>query len=111
MSELLPCPFCGGEATILIEGKYGCYTFHHEGAHKCPAAYAHCADYATETEAVKAWNTRVERTCEMEYIDAYEYPDGEEDYLCKCSNCGRESWEPAHNLPKFCGGCGKTVKR
>lgn len=49
--------------------------------------------------------------CEMEYIDTYEYPDGDEDYLCKCSKCGRKSWEPAHNLPKFCGGCGRMVKR
>lgn len=49
--------------------------------------------------------------CEMEYIDTYEYADGEEDYLCKCSNCGRESWEPAHNLPEFCGGCGRAVKQ
>ena len=56
-------------------------------------------------------NAKIDGTCEMDFIETHEYLDGEEDYLCECNNCGRKSWEPAHDLPRFCGGCGKAVKR
>ena len=55
MSELKPCPFCGGEATIQPEGDY------HE---------IHCEDCGIELnrrtydETVTAWNTRAETEAE-----------------------------------------------
>lgn len=52
-NELLPCPFCGGEATVERIGKSGYYYV------ACNTAY--CCDFGrfdTEAEAIAAWNTR-----------------------------------------------------
>jgi len=50
------------------------------------------------------------RTCEMDYLDTYEYPSGNESYLCLCSECGSQEWEPAHDLPLYCRRCGAEVR-
>ena len=101
MEELKPCPFCGGEATLLIDGKYGYYTFHHDGRAKCPAAYAHNADYATEAEAIEAWNTRAERTTR----NADKYADAG---FFICGNCGFGDGG-IEMTPNYCPNCGAKV--
>lgn len=64
MSELLPCPFCGGKADVMLtQGRYGqSYNIHHESIGKCPAAYVGMMNFAAKAEAVESWNTRYERT-------------------------------------------------
>lgn len=59
MTDLLPCPFCGGSATI-IDGKmvkgHGCYvecTDCHVSIFRCPDAPAD-----SRSAAIAAWNTR-----------------------------------------------------
>jgi hypothetical protein len=55
-SDLLPCPFCGNEAVLRDVGGRAPA---HIGActnKQCPS----CWGYATEAEAVAAWNTRTE---------------------------------------------------
>ena len=61
MSELKPCPFCGGEAKISM--KYVGYGSLGLGAHDWFGVY--CADcdtstreHQTEAEAIAAWNRR-----------------------------------------------------
>lgn len=113
-TELLPCPFCGGEADEY-EGDYGngiccmmCGAMVGEPIH---------LEYRTTkrvniAEAIAAWNTRAELgsgTCEMDYIDAYEPASGIEEYLCLCSNCGNQEWWPYNNLPSYCPNCGRKV--
>ncbi len=46
MSELKPCPFCGGEATC------------HNGDVWCSVCYTNTACGISQDEAVKNWNTR-----------------------------------------------------
>ena len=57
--ELLPCPFCGGVATIEesdllgdIRKSAGCGTEHCQG-------YQSTLTFSTHREVIAAWNTRV----------------------------------------------------
>lgn len=63
MSELLPCPFCGGEAeTLTAESMNGGYLF----GIMCNDCRSRGDVYDNEAEAIAAWNTRAE----MNYEDA-----------------------------------------
>jgi hypothetical protein len=84
MAELKPCPFCGGEISLVLcddEGNLhdesyrerpysglGCMLHHaHEDNPECPIASYECDGgilggvyiYDTEEQAVEAWNSRV----------------------------------------------------
>lgn len=64
MSELLPCPFCGGEAeTLTAESIHGGYLF----GIMCNDCRSRGDVYDTEAEAIEAWNTRSAGTCEPPY--------------------------------------------
>ena len=53
MSELLPCPFCGGEADV-IDYDDECWV-----AHQCAnGTSVETNSYETEAEAIAAWNSR-----------------------------------------------------
>lgn len=62
-TELLPCPFCDGEADVMLsQSRWGqSYTIHHDALGKCPAEYVASMQFATEAEAIAAWNARAER--------------------------------------------------
>lgn len=109
MSELKPCPFCGGEADEY-EGDYGngiycmmCGAMVGEPIH---------LEYRTTKrvnieEAIAAWNTRAERTCHRSDVDGYSF-------RFECSACGYVSI--VHNcetrldeLPHYCPNCGAKV--
>jgi Lar family restriction alleviation protein len=63
MDKLKPCPFCGGEAWIIrtndnnsspyVQCKFGVFR-----VPKCPLGHLVTWDYATEEEAIAAWNRR-----------------------------------------------------
>lgn len=55
--ELLPCPFCGGEARSYYNSSCDCCGFISGVVHcrSCPAEVNH---FNTEAEAIAAWNTR-----------------------------------------------------
>ena len=97
-TELLPCPFCGGEAAWFsyANGEYDV---------KCRNAMclAKTCRYATEAEAIAAWNTRTERTCHNLRDDEY----------FECSECDVETsieWcGSGYGSPKFCPNCGARV--
>ena len=114
--ELLPCPFCGGEAEVWshhYEEKditlwlVRCKERPYEAERACYASDSFISFY-TKAEAIEAWNTRAERTCKAEQdYDAMD--DGIPDCrIWKCS-CG-ESFPFWRGLnPCFCPNCGAKV--
>ena len=101
-TELLPCPFCGGEADISDEGndtepeRYWAYCTN-------PSCFVEgTAVYATEAEAIAAWNTRAERTCKREKHGRK--MDGS--WRMRCSECGYGIGDKRWN---FCPKCGAKV--
>lgn len=126
MSELLPCPFCGGEAEMLTaESMNGGYLFGimcndcrsrgdvYDTEAEAIAAWNSRADYhgyeqaAIEAwENIKAWNSRAERTCKQE-----ERGWGTEgDHARVWLTCGHDCMVPTvQDLPNYCPSCGCKV--
>jgi len=109
MNELLPCPFCGYEA--LVQPTYDIDTNERDGFFAWCSNYdCECKpqtrDYLTEAEAIAAWNTRAERTCEN---NAPAYLD----FLC--SECGFVHYHSEANDTgegngwNYCPNCGAKV--
>lgn len=97
MEELKPCPFCGGKAygyTVQTKEIFTEY-IHCE---RCNA----CSDvYETKQQAIEAWNTRHEPTCQkipgkMRYGTR----------VPKCSNCGQSLGDKRWI---YCPKCGFKV--
>lgn len=92
--ELKPCPFCGGEATegpVSVNGKpsgdigwVGCVP--------CGVFVSYTHGEVGRREAMRAWNTRAERTCRIEWRgEVYESEDCiEEDGSYFCTACDQE---------------------
>lgn len=105
-SELLPCPFCGSKAEMYIN-----YAWSHS-AYTILCSNSLCAvcpmvECDTEEEVVKAWNTRVEKTCVMKSIKHGPLYD-----VFQCTNCGTEFAE--RNTEdyidyEYCKVCGAKV--
>ena len=109
MSELIPCPFCGGEARKSGE-RFENTILSWVYCLSCGAAggYQH-----TEAEAIEAWNTRAERTCEN--VSKWK------DERLECSECGcitdYVSYEDepymmtdeGATIPSYCPNCGSRV--
>ena len=102
MSELKPCPFCGGEAFVSIVGV---------SCSKCPAAMIVDAN-ATEQDAIDAWNTRAERACTNTKMDGSYF---------RCSRCHATFdmlddegepviwWNDSPQFNSYCPCCGAKV--
>lgn len=104
MSELKPCPFCGGEAEMH-------YVSDIFSRHR-PSYWSQCCNcrmsgkhHRTRQEAIDAWNTRAERTCEFKPFKGPISDTDEEgnrqgvcsvcsaymhEQFCYCPNCGRK---------------------
>lgn len=64
MDDLLPCPFCGGEAyeeTFKYDDNSPTMFNNCCGNKNCPASYV-VAEITDKQEAIKAWNTRTPDT-------------------------------------------------
>lgn len=91
MDKLKPCPFCGGEAEIAYSRNY--YVW-------CDKCETRGDWYSTEAEAIKAWNTRAERTCRIS-MDDYG--------ICECDKCGWYDYWNSLKAPNYCPVCGAEV--
>ena len=106
MSELKPCPFCNGEASVLRmdygddSTVWGVFC-----ANDSDDSFSHghfIDNFATEAEAIDAWNTRAERTCTREKHGVK--TDGS--WRLRCSLCGYGIGDKRFN---YCPNCGARV--
>lgn len=107
MSELLPCPFCGGEAEKLTSTD----GFTSIGCLNCNPFLGVMVQRGTEAEAIAAWNTRAERTCKWELEHSGTLYD-----KWRCSKCGYLFVEPRCDNgytdlePRYCPQCGARIE-
>lgn len=116
MSDLKPCPFCGGDDVNMgvrphfREGKGNGWTVlcadcgGSIGYIERPDGHFY-AEYDTKSEAIAAWNSRAERTCECIVEYAKSPLDGKTIVLHRCSSCN-ELMRPHMN---YCPNCGCKV--
>ena len=89
-TELLPCPFCGGEAELVCD---------------CGFWWARCGECSGcgpatgKEQAIEAWNTRAQGKCKVE-----EYEDTG---IPVCSECG--AVQPDDHIVYYCWCCGRKV--
>ena len=114
MSELKPCPFCGGEAELIwnaIGGFAGCFD------EDCPvgpstATFAVGDEWKSEADAephiIDAWNTRAERTCKIEGSRSIDYGYASVGMVWEWDlSCGHTV--EAEDSPDYCPQCGARV--
>lgn len=106
-TKLLPCPFCGGKAetrTSTWNDKNYKWTVQCK-TNLCMGEMG-CAFYRTEAEAIEAWNTRAERTCEeLGSIRIWQ-----ECYVWSHElSCGHEVDTLDMEPPNYCPECGAKV--
>lgn len=132
-SELLPCPFCGGEAKTVLADTYPHRGMLHSWFVACKDSECGCelgfygmdengtcGTYETEAEAIAAWNTRAATTIgqvAVEVVPTKRTCKGESDMSeWVCSEC--QCWIPTgitHENKKrvsawnFCPHCGAKV--
>ena len=107
MIELLPCPFCGGEA-YMTEGVNGYRMsdiFHGVECMDCRANIEMAC--MTAIEAAQAWNTRHERTCQM--MDG-QWDNGQCTWGTVCSECDAHLEHERGRHLNYCPNCGARVE-
>ena len=110
MNELLPCPFCGGQARTMIGDKWWVTC----SACTCEIGFdgmdenGYYGHFNTEAEAIVAWNTRAERTCKV--VACYSPSDlNDEVEWYFAFSCGCELYWDEAIPPNFCPNCGARV--
>lgn len=96
MTDLLPCPFCGGEARVWKYSHPSRGEYWHAVCEEPYCCIVGCED--TEAEAIAAWNERAERTCRNLSGDFAVF---------RCSECGYFERDCA--CANYCPHCGAKV--
>lgn len=115
MTELLPCPFCGGEAEVN-ENSFIWVA-------QCQTCGGSTGLLDTEAEAIAAWNTRYHSEFEETVIKAWEEIKNYTDRTCKaeyrsggygiggwyCLACGGYMHDDLQQDMAYCPNCGAKV--
>lgn len=112
MTELKPCPFCGGEAELTGFNAPEYWVW-------CPSCKASTDAHTGKENAVAAWNTRAERTCEnVNEVRENGKLVKRVARIFKCSACGygiddvymtNERDFMTDDWPRYCSSCGAKV--
>ena len=103
MSELKPCPFCGGEARFETYGDAYCAVV----CQSCNCG-TNTMSFDDGMRAVAAWNRRAERTGTLRHVD---WDDGQCTWGCKCSACGYRFEHETGVCWHYCPYCGARIER
>lgn len=109
MSELLPCPFCGGEAVFN--------TYRTTCSVDCPECRIGTYQVALDDykAAIEAWNTRAEMSHEdiAILLDELGVPErtceNMQEHGFECSECGFFDAYADETRTKYCPNCGAKV--
>ena len=101
MDTLKPCPFCGGEARLRAKHFTDGTCSYWVNCARCKAQVEPVTD--VPEVAIKAWNTRAERTCNLKLFKGQnEYSDVLEGVCSKCSAF-------MDSQMRYCPNCGAKV--
>lgn len=89
MSDLKPCPFCGGVPLRDSHGAFGLCI-------RCSACGAMLSSKATPGRLDVAWNRRAERTCRNLSSIGWKFT---------CSECHSSIRPGESNMPSYCPDC------
>lgn len=103
-TKLLPCPFCGGSPTAIEthpgRGELYCGN--------CDVVLG--GDNAmTPDELTEAWNTRAERTCELDGTISWEWQAASTTFYTHSLSCGHDVTTTEQEPPNYCEECGAKV--
>lgn len=111
MTELLPCPFCGGEADVhyFAHDDSECTVMCSNPNCRASVSARSCGSMTTAyNRARKLWNRRAERTCNVESSHV-EQEIGDYSYLEVELSCGHAfTWDDG-TPPDYCPDCGARV--
>lgn len=105
MTELKPCPFCGGK--VIVE-YFPVYAYPWQVICRNPKlsetnSHTCFVEADTEQEAIEAWNTRAERTCK---IKPWRMEEDTGFYDCLECECGHvmdgSEWAKSTYCPNCC---------
>ena len=109
MSELKPCAHCGSTYTQTRYMGLPCDRGFEQGWRgECCNCGALTRAFATESEAIDAWNTRHVETCECESTTEW---TGTATYYEHELSCGHVVASDYREPPNFCEECGRKVER
>ena len=100
--DLLPCPFCGGEAQFVMERDWVVpgevmVTAWKVECSRCWASPKPNNYEGDKRVAAERWNRRAERTCRDLGCEGY-------DFVCSACGCGLDLLNPS-----YCPSCGARV--